>query len=125
MIDPADQKISDEAIKRNTNLTATGVRVALDATAIDFQRRVDARNAGAVTTSEPKAPGSGIIFGEASLSGQPVDIPIQQAQQNQNPFLAGNSDGPSNPTHTLNLIVVIDGEAFTTNFFTDGVLTPV
>lgn len=89
MIDPADQKASDEAIKRNTNLTPTEVRQSLNATAIDFQRRVDSAASITPTVSTPSIPAE-ITSRETKLEGQPVVLPSQD--ENQNPF-----PSPQNP----------------------------
>lgn len=83
MNDPGDQRASDEALKRNTNLTPVGIRQALDATAIDFQRRVDSQASTTPTVSTPKAPQQ-IVVTETRLDGQPITLPDQN--DNQNPF---------------------------------------
>lgn len=85
MIDPADQKASDEAIKRNTNLTPTEVRQSLNATAIDFQRRVDAAQSITPTVSTPQAPAE-ITSRETKFDAQPVVLPAITSGEEQNPF---------------------------------------
>lgn len=97
MIDPADQRASDEAIKRTTNLTPTEVRVSLNATAIDFQRRVDAAQSITPTISVPKPPGQ-ITSTETKLEGQPISLPTTTDAQNQNPFPSPQT--PPVPTGT-------------------------
>lgn len=100
MIDPADQKASDEAIKRNTNLTPTEVRQSLNATAIDFQRRVDAAQSTTPTVSTPQAPAE-ITSRETKFEGQPVVLPTTTEAQSQNPFPSPQTPAPigtaSNP----------------------------
>jgi hypothetical protein len=104
--DPADQKASDEAIKRNTNLTPTGVRQALDQTASDFQRRVDAQSAAQPTVSTPKEPPQ-ITVSETRLDGQPVVLPMQ-SYDDQNPFQRNSL--PNTGTLT-DIIIVFNGTA--------------
>lgn len=94
MIDPADQRASDEAIKRNTNLTPTEVRQSLNATAIDFQRRIDAQASLDPTVSAPTTPAE-ITSRETKFEGQSVTLPAQN--DNQNPFTK-NSTGFDTPT---------------------------
>lgn len=106
MNDPADQRASDEAIKRNTNLTPTGVRQALNATAIDFQRRTDAAAAAVATTSVPKEPAK-ITISETTLIGQPVTLPL--IDDNQNAF-PKNTDGGGGGT-IPDVIIVFNGTA--------------
>lgn len=93
MIDPADQRVSDEAIKRTTNLTPTEVRVSLNATAIDFQRRVDAAQSITPTVSTPKAPAE-ITSRETKFDGQPVVLPTISDVSGQD---AGPFPSPQNP----------------------------
>lgn len=105
MNDPADQKASDEAIKRTTNLTPTGVRQALNATAIDFQRRIDAQSPQP-TVSVPRHPPE-IAVSETHLDGAPVVLPFQ-GNDSDNPF-PKSSDAV---VGTLdNVIIVFNGTA--------------
>lgn len=107
MNDPSDQRASDEAIKRTTNLTAVGFREALNVTAMDFQRRTDAAAAAAAATSAPKQP-SQITSTETHLDGSPVTLPTTQ-QNNPNPFDQGvRPSGGSIP----DVILVLNGTAY-------------
>lgn len=104
MNDPADQRVSDEAVKRTTNLTPTGVRQALNSTAIDFQRRIDSRTE-TITASTPKEPAK-ITTTETKLDGQPVVLPL--TNDNQNPF-EHNAGSPSGGIPDI--IIVFNGTA--------------
>lgn len=111
MIDPADQKSSDEAIKRNTNLTPTSFREVLNATAIDFQRRVDAQGALAPTISAPRTPAQ-IRVTETRLDGQPITLPL--GNDNQNPF-PKNSTGAGEAPGTFNTPYIMGTNRTTTD----------
>jgi hypothetical protein len=92
MNDPADQKASDEAIKRNANVTPTGFRQALEATARDFAQRTDAQTILAVSTSIPKEP-SKITISQTQLLAEAVTLPdVTQDSPTQSAF-PDNSDG--------------------------------
>lgn len=125
MNDPADQKASDEAIKRNTNLTPTGVRQALDATASDFQRRIDAQQVAAPVVSTTRQPPS-ITVSETKLDGQPISLPAEN--DNQNPFPKSTSAGGG--VSAMFTVCVSDGGSppvltQMTATFTNGILTSV
>lgn len=107
MNDPSDQRASDEAIKRTTNLTPVGVREALNANVIDFQRRTDAAAAVVAVTSAPKQPAH-ITTSETHLDGSPVTLPTTQ-QNNQSPFQGGaGQPGGAIP----DVILVLNGTAY-------------
>lgn len=122
MNDPADQKASDEAIKRNTNLTSTGVRQALDATASDFQRRIDAQQVAAPVVSTTRQPPT-ITVSETKLDGQPIVLPAEN--DNQNAFPKNTSAGGGSAMFTVCVSDGGDPPTYTqmTATFTNGLLT--
>lgn len=121
MIDPADQRASDEAIKRNTNLTPTGVRQALQETASDFQRRVDAQSSTTPVDSIPKQVGQ-ITTAQTNLIGAPINLTDQNDNQNAFPKNSLASGGI-----TADIVVCVDNGdgSFTqkTASFINGLLT--
>lgn len=124
MIDPADQKASDEAIKRNTNLTPTEVRQSLNATAIDFQRRVDSAASITPTVSSPSIPAE-ITSRETKLEGQPITLPTEN--ENQNPFLGSTGGGGISADITVCVSDGVSPPTFTqmTAHFVNGLLTSI
>jgi hypothetical protein len=73
MNDPKQQSIVDQAIKRDANVTPTSFRQALDATAVDFVRRVDARQASQAAVSKPE-PIDQVTSRQTQFFAQPVAL---------------------------------------------------
>lgn len=103
MPDPEAQKTVDQAIKRDTNLTPTGVRTALTTTAVDFARRTDAAAKTSVEASVPKQPTTPTVTTQ-ELSGQPVTLPSTQPPTS---FPSDSSVAPNKQ-----VIIVDNGTAY-------------